>query len=371
MKNIFTIMLSMAITVLNAQVIIGDAVGTATTKTSVLLEFAAGQNKGIIVPYVRTLPSSAALVGGTIVLDATAAGAARMKFYDGTDWIDLSGQDGNLTGALTIQPPITVVETGSKSIIGASTSSADGVLVLESSTKAMVLPTIADVNDIPAPSPGMMVYINKSGAKRLAVYNGSKWSFWRGSVNNVPTVTSPTGRVWMDRNLGATQVATSATDAASFGDLYQWGRLKDGHEIINSPNTSTLSTGDVPGNNNFITTNSAPYNWRATPNVNLWQGVNGINNPCPEGFRIPTSAEFVAETALFTSQNTAGAFASILKLPLTSYRSRDGSYVPNRAYYWASDITINQASELLISDQYVTIESDSPGYGQSVRCTRD
>ena len=51
--------------------------------------------------------------------------------------------------------------------------------VLASNTKAMVLPTVADVQNIPSPSPGMMVYINKAGAKRLAVYNGSKWSFWK------------------------------------------------------------------------------------------------------------------------------------------------------------------------------------------------
>jgi hypothetical protein len=39
-----------------------------------------------------------------------------------------------------------------------------------------------------------------------------------------------TGKVWLDRNLGARQVCTSSTDAACFGDLYQWGRAKDGHE---------------------------------------------------------------------------------------------------------------------------------------------
>lgn len=52
--------------------------------------------------------------------------------------------------------------------------------------------------------------------------NGSIFSW-----NNVTNAT--TGKVWMDRNLGASQVATSSTDANSYGDLYQWGRAKDGH----------------------------------------------------------------------------------------------------------------------------------------------
>jgi hypothetical protein len=44
------------------------------------------------------------------------------------------------------------------------------------------------------------------------------------------TVTSPdTGKVWLDRNLGATQVATSKTDSAAYGHYYQWGRNDDGH----------------------------------------------------------------------------------------------------------------------------------------------
>lgn len=184
MKNIFVIILLAIMSGAQAQVIIGDATGTAADKTSVLLEFAAGQNKGIIVPYVRSLPTLNALVGGAIILDATTATNARMKFYNGTSWVDLSGQNGNLTSPvnyLTVQPDATVApETAaSKTIIGASSSPADGVLVLESNTKAMVLPTVLDVQNIPSPSPGMMVYVNKTGAKRLAVFNGTKWSFWK------------------------------------------------------------------------------------------------------------------------------------------------------------------------------------------------
>lgn len=168
---------------LQAQVIIGDGVGTAPaeSKGSVLLEFAARQNKGIIVPYVRTLPTSP--TRGTILLDASTPTNARVKFYNGNTvtgtggYVDLSGQPGNLTSALTVQP--TGIAEGGKTIIGNQSTLVDGVLVLESDTKAMVLPTVSDVQNIVSPSPGMMVYVNKAGAKRLAVFNGAKWSFWQ------------------------------------------------------------------------------------------------------------------------------------------------------------------------------------------------
>lgn len=160
-----------------AQVIIGDKTGTAADKTSVLLEFAEDQNKGLVLPYTRTLPSGAGLAEGTIILDATDDTKARVKFYNGT-WQDLSGQDGIVTTALANQPA-TGEDANAKAIIGAQTSSADGVLVLESTDKAMVLPMVNSTGDIPKPAPGMMVYINKAGAKRLAVFNGNKWSYWK------------------------------------------------------------------------------------------------------------------------------------------------------------------------------------------------
>ena len=99
----------------------------------------------------------------------------------------------------------------------------------------------------------------------------------------------------MDRNLGATQAATSSTDVDAYGDLYQWGRRSDGHQCRTSATTSTLSSTDQPAHGNFIIAPSSPYDWRSPQNANLWQGVNGINNPCPSGYRLPTEAELEAE----------------------------------------------------------------------------
>lgn len=41
---------------------------------------------------------------------------------------------------------------------------------------------------------------------------------------SIATVTSLTGRVWLDRNLGADRVATSSADALAYGTYYQWGQ---------------------------------------------------------------------------------------------------------------------------------------------------
>ena len=192
MKKIITTIFLGSITLVNAQVIIGDVVGTASVKTSVLLEFAANQNKGIIVPYVRTMPATP--TEGTILLDASTATTARVKYYNANaatgsnGWTDLSGQDANLNDPTVLadfatEQPASITENAtSKAIIGSRTTTADGVLVLESATKAMLLPTVTDVQNIPSPSPGMMVYVkgvSPTFNKRLAVFNGAKWSYWK------------------------------------------------------------------------------------------------------------------------------------------------------------------------------------------------
>lgn len=181
MKNLISILLFAFSVTTSGQVIIGDAIGTAVTKTSVLLEFAANQNKGLILPYVRTLPTGLKLTEGTLLVDATNPAGAAVKYYNGNPgWVDLSsGNKADITSAMTVQPAAVSETAQSKTVIGNTTSAADGVLVLESATKAMVLPTVASTEDVVNPAPGMMVFINKTGAKRLAVFNGAVWTYWK------------------------------------------------------------------------------------------------------------------------------------------------------------------------------------------------
>ena len=184
-----------------------------------------------------------------------------------------------------------------------------------------------------------------------------------------------TGKIWMDRNLGASQVATSSTDAASYGDLYQWGRGTDGHQSRTSATTNTLSTTDVPGHGDFILVPNNPFNWRTPLNTNLWQGVNGVNNPCPSGFRLPTEAEWNAELSSWGSLNAAGAFASPLKLPLAGARDRSTSGllldVGSTGFYWSSNLDGRRSRYLYFDNGSASIYSNNLAAGNSVRCIKD
>jgi uncharacterized protein (TIGR02145 family) len=156
------------------------------------------------------------------------------------------------------------------------------------------------------------------------------------------TVTTATGRIWMDRNLGATRVALSLTDTQAYGDYYQWGRPADGHQTKYLTNnnstgfTNTKSSTSVPPNDLWIVPMDGSNDWLVTPNNTLWTGANPATNPCPAGFRIPTDSEWEAERATWSSSNAAGAFASPLKLTLpgmlTGFGSSGATYTAKDAF---------------------------------------
>ncbi|MDD4531597.1 MAG: prepilin-type N-terminal cleavage/methylation domain-containing protein, partial [Candidatus Pacebacteria bacterium] len=118
---------------------------------------------------------------------------------------------------------------------------------------------------------------------------------YNGQLLTYGTVTSPAGKCFLDRNLGASRVANAYNDAESYGDLFQWGRAADGHQTRTSPLSSVLATSATNPGSSFIPNSVSPYDWLASQRTDLWQGVSGINNPCPSGFRIPTNTEWQAE----------------------------------------------------------------------------
>lgn len=159
-----------------------------TSSTSVLLEFGTDNDKGIILPYVETVPSGANdAKGGTIIFDVSANSEYKVKVKnENAGWNDLSRVSGFSTSVESIVKPPQASpladKAGAKAVIGNSATATDGVLVLDSSDKAMVLPIVSNYTNIPNPSPGMMAFLKHptdSAKHRLIVFNGQKWTFWK------------------------------------------------------------------------------------------------------------------------------------------------------------------------------------------------
>jgi uncharacterized protein (TIGR02145 family) len=272
--------------------------------------------------------------------------------------------------------------------IGTTTPAASAQLDVSSTTKGFLPPrmTTAQRDTIRNPEDGLIIFNITMGCPNY-YYSGS-WYEWRGSAANYPdgtvqctgtptiliNVTNPiTGKIWMDRNLGASQVAKDSNDTKAFGDLYQWGRRADGHQCRTSTTTNALSSADQPANGNFITVSSSPFDWRSPQNTNLWQGVEGINNPCPSGFRLPSDAELDEERQSWSSQNSTGAFNSPLKLPKAGIRSSSTGAIDvgNRGTYWSATISGNNSRSLFFGSTTAGIGNSNRALGFSVRCIKN
>lgn len=169
MKNILIAITVFCSTTVFGQVIIGTG-KTAPTTSSVSLEFGT-ENKGVLLPAVDSESAVAGAVPGTLIFDAS---DKKVKVKLQNSWKDLSV---NTTGQVYATPAFTAEAATAKVAIGASLSSAPGILVLEDNNKAMVLPTVNSYTDVINPSAGMMVYVKS--VKQVAFYNGSVWTFWK------------------------------------------------------------------------------------------------------------------------------------------------------------------------------------------------
>ncbi|WEK35580.1 MAG: FISUMP domain-containing protein [Candidatus Pseudobacter hemicellulosilyticus] len=187
-------------------------------------------------------------------------------------------------------------------------------------------------------------------------------------------ITSPTtGNKWLDRNLGASQVATSSTDYLAYGDLFQWGRPADGHQLMNwsssttglplSNTTETKYSSNIPNGSLFVITNTEPYDWVNPINYDRWAAnAKGV---CPFSWHIPNETEWKAEgksaiTAINLTNGGQRAFCCGGILVQTG----------TQGYYWSSTNLSGQISYFTLSGGTVPA-ANIANAGYSVRCIKD
>jgi len=213
-------------------------------------------------------------------------------------------------------------------------------------------------------------------------------------------------QIWLNNNLGASyadihsssfniaQQMKTTNDKAAKGSLFQWGRKPDGHELTNRTITQevtihsyTFQRNNNPNHSLVIKATNNPYDWRTSTDNNLWNGVNSPNNPCPEGFRVPTSSElsgYFSNAGIIDSTTNK---VSALKFPYAGFAvdgyssstiSSNGGTV---GYYWSTNYgtDFGQSTpepraycwQFVPNSNWKRIFLERKGYSMSVRCILD
>ncbi|RHJ91658.1 FimB/Mfa2 family fimbrial subunit [Parabacteroides bouchesdurhonensis] len=218
------------------------------------------------------------------------------------------------------------------------------------------------------------------------------------------------GQFWAPVNVGASKdlttvssVTSGTTDAAIFGNLYQWGRnVQFTHS--STPTVSSIET--VAGlptyvqacsntgtyANKFIkVVETGDFSWfkdyKADAAAGLSSELSGMkwpraNQPCPEGWRVPTQAELdkiVTEMTATKIYQVNGFWKSkenpLFILPAAGYITYSSGGIGGVSFegdYWSSDLgTTGKSPNLIFNDKSTRTSDYNLSYGFSVRCIQE
>lgn len=181
--------------------------------------------------------------------------------------------------------------------------------------------------------------------------------------------------IWLDRNVGAT--STDVSSESSYGFIYQPGRIAPGW-VANS------QTGTTYPNEIYKLDNATWFN--GTPTAVVVSKINGgsitvepnkvgPNNPCPEGYRLPTDEEW-KKLQEYLVKNNSSFKDGLLHLPFAGgYQKNTGTShtgIGTDGNYWAAPYDNNQVAGIFFSANAntTTIAKRLKGMGLSVRCVK-
>jgi len=274
---------------------------------------------------------------------------------------------------------LNVISLSAQTIIGNSVGDPSAILDIQSNSKGVLFPRMTAVqrNGIPNPLTGLMIW--NTTDKVLEINLGTpNFPYWKIVTPRLcrAKINPTTFKIFKCHNLGAAN-----TDADPFvpsweiaGDYWQWGIRNVAADGPSGPD---------PGQDN----SAAIAGWNSTGGPdNAWRDdIKTANDPCPDGFRVPTKADWdgmrynnprVAVgtfTDDVTNYGSGTKWGEDLFLPTTGQRGfTNGSLLFRgvRGTYWSSTqdpATTDRAYYFYITQVQLVIGTLPRGTGMSIR----
>jgi uncharacterized protein (TIGR02145 family) len=261
--------------------------------------------------------------------------------------------------------------------IGTTTPATSAVLEVSSTTKGFLPPrmTIAQRNAITGKVAGLVIWCTNCVAPsgELQVFNGYSWTNMTGGITNEGTVTI-CNQVWVVKNLDVS--------------IYKNGDAIP--KVTDGAAWAALTTGAYCYYNNDSTMYAALYG-----KLYNWYAVNDPRGLAPEGWHIPTDAEWTTlgtclggngvasgpmkeiGTTHWNAPNTGATnLSGFTSLP-SGYRISNGAFsiiFGNDGIFWSSTEAITDFAwyrSTYYANDDLLMDSVHQRYGFSVRCLRD
>jgi uncharacterized protein (TIGR02145 family) len=266
---------------------------------------------------------------------------------------------------------------------------------------------------------GSQTAVSGSG---YAVYGSGAWLANGKWINIAPANLGATENILANQ---LTHTPSNAYDKTVYGDLYQWGRKKDGHEdraiMVDGTESSyrdsefgvPVDSLDVNGQiqedktiyGKFIRRNGGASDWRAYPDADpnntitspadAWTWADATNDPCkdptsslPPGlaWRVPSQLEWlqihqnntwvwhIGSISGYEIKPGGAANPTSFFLPSAGTRVRDGYlYDISYGYYWSSTASGTTSYNLFFTSANINpvSVSNTRTHGFSVRCVSE